>query len=119
MASGYLPPSLRVGNEDVSLELALLVLACHALGQRLPPGDRRQLSIEAIPGVPEAIQNVTKYKGWRIHGPRYRQPEILKRFRLQCWTLKPAFMEREYDRRLELGRHLNPMFESSATVPVA
>jgi hypothetical protein len=111
MASGYLPDRLSAATGNVSLELALLLLACHATGQDLPAEDRRHLSVEAIPGVPEAMANVTKYKDWRIHGPRYHQPGILNPFRLQCWTLKPAFAEREYDPQVELGRHLNPMFE--------
>ncbi|MFZ2644118.1 MAG: hypothetical protein WA117_24220 [Verrucomicrobiia bacterium] len=112
MSSGYLPPLLQVGNEHVSLEFALLLLACHALGRKLPPEERWQLSIEAMAGVTPAIENVRRYKNWRIHGPRYQQSEILKHFRLQCWTLKPAFTERDYDRSIELGRHLNPMFDA-------
>lgn len=112
MDSGYLPPVLQAGSEVVSLEFALLSLACRATGTKLPPGGERQLAIEAMPGVEAAMANVKRYKAWRIHGPRYHQAEILKHFRLQCWTLKPAFRPYEYAPHVETGRHLNPMFES-------
>ena len=112
MSSGYLPAVLSVKSGGVSPELALLLLACHATGHGLPPRDRRQLDVEAIPGVLEAIENVRCYRQWRVHGKQYRQAGILKHFRLQCWTLKPAFAAREYPDGIELGRHLNPMVES-------
>jgi hypothetical protein len=112
MSSGYLPPRLSRANGELSLEFVLLLLARHATALPAPPPeDKRVLSVEAIPGVSEAIENVKRYKGWSIHGPRYHAPEILKHFRLQCWTLKPAFTEQEYDQGIELGRHLNPMFD--------
>ena len=111
MGSGYLPPALRVEGQTLSLESALLLLACHALGRELPPEDARRLSIEEIPGVKEAVENVRHYKGWTVHGERYHQAEILKHFRLQCWTVKPAFVPWEYEPHVELGRYLNPMFE--------
>jgi len=88
-----------------------VLLSCHAAGQKLPSRDRMNLSVEAIPGVSSAIMNVEGYKTWRIHGPRYHQDAILKHFRLQCWTLKPAFVEREYDSGIQLGRYINPMFD--------
>ncbi len=112
MDSGYLPPVLQVGKEVVSLEFALLLLACQTTGSTLPPESKRQLSIEAMPGVAEAMTSVRRYKSWSIHGPRYGQAEILKHFRLQCWTLKPAFRPHEYASQVEIGRHLNPMFDS-------
>ncbi len=110
LASGYLPSRLSAAG-GVSLELALLLLACHALGRTLPPPDARRLDIEAVPGVAEAVRNVKRYKDWSIHGPRYHADQIVKHFRLQCWTLKPAFAEKDYDRRAALGRYHNPMFE--------
>lgn len=110
-ACGYLPPVLSEQNGRISPELALMLLACHALGRSLPAKDKLNLSLGAIPGVGEAIENVKRYKKWRVHGERYHQEEILKHFRLQCWTLKPAFAEREYESDVRLGRYLNSMFE--------
>lgn len=110
MASGYLPPKLSVPGNSVSLESALLLLAYHATGRPLSFKDE-PLPIQAMPGVEEAIKNVERYKAWSIHGPRYHSEAIVKHFRLQCWTLKPAYTEREYGTGIELGRHLNPMFE--------
>ena len=107
---GYLPPVLSGDNGNISPELALMLLACHAIGQDLPSSDQLNLSVEAIPGVSSAIMNVKRYKEWRIHGPRYHQDAILKHFRLQCWTLKPAFVRQEYGSGVELGRYVNPMF---------
>jgi len=109
--NGYLPPALSENHENISPELALVLLSCHAIGQRVPSDDRLNLSVEAIPGVTEAIANVRRYSEWVCHGPRYHQYAILKHFRLQCWTLKPAFAEREYDSGIELGRYVNPMFD--------
>jgi hypothetical protein len=111
MSSGYLPPQLECGGGIVALEAVLLQLACHATGRGLPPEDRRRLSVDAIPGVPEAVENVKQYKGWRIHGERYHQGPILEHFKRQCWTLKPALTQQEYDREVTLGRCVNPMFE--------
>ena len=103
VSSGYLPPVLSARNGGISPELALLLLACEATGQELPPEDRRHLTIEAIPGVAEAIDNVRSYKKWGIHGEQYHQPGVLKHFRLQCWTLKPAFTAREYPSEIGIG----------------
>ncbi|MDD4869086.1 MAG: hypothetical protein PHR77_00900 [Kiritimatiellae bacterium] len=107
MSSGYLPSQL----DCCSLEFALLRLACHATGCSLPPEKDRKLSLEAIPGVCEAMENVKRYKNWRIHGERYHQAEILKHFRLQCWTIKPAFTEHEYASDIKLSRNLNSMLD--------
>lgn len=111
MASGYLPPQLDCCGGSVSLGSAILHLACHATDRNLPPENKRRLSVDAIPGVPEATENVKRYKKWRIHGERYHQVPILEHFKRQCWTLKPAFTQHEYDQEVALGRHLNPMFE--------
>ena len=111
MSSGYLPPQLDCCGGTVALESAILHLACHATGRALPPGSKRRLSVDAIPGVSEATENVKRYKKWRIHGERYHQAPILAHFRRQCWTLKPAFTQTEYERGVALGRYLNPMFE--------
>jgi len=108
---GYLPRSLCEDNGNISPEQALMLLSCHAIGQKLPSDDRLNLSVAAITGVSEAIKAVERYKEWGIHGYRYRQDAILKYFRLQCWTLKPAFEAREYDPAVELGRYVNPMFD--------
>jgi len=108
---GYLPPALSEDNGNISPELALMLLSCHAIRQKLPSSDRLNLSLEAIPGVSSAIMNVERYKEWSIHGPRYHQDAILRHFRLQCWTLKPAFVKREYGSGIELGRYVNPMFD--------
>jgi hypothetical protein len=111
MSSGYLPPQLDCCGGTVSLGSAILHLACHATGRDLPPENKRRLSVDAIPGVPEATENVKRYKKWRIHGQRYHQAPILEHFQRQCWTLKPAFTQPEYDEGVALGRYLNPMFE--------
>ena len=111
MACGYLPHTLSSVVGGVSPEYALMLLAGHALGRDLPSDDRLNLSIEAIPGVTTAVKNVKEYKKWGIHGERYCQDAILKHFRLQCWTLKPAFTADEYNAGVEIGRHLNPMFD--------
>jgi len=109
-ASGYLPPALSESCGSITPEQALIVLACAALGQELTPPDARLESVEAIPGVPEALANVRRYADWRIHGQLYHQPGILEPFRRQCWTLKPAFVAEHYGAGVELGRHVNPMF---------
>ena len=110
-ASGYLPPALSAANVRIAPELAMVLLACHALGRDVPPADAVNASLEAIPGMTEALENMKKCAKWGIHGPRYHGDVLQKHFRLQCWTLKPAFTEREYDPGIVLGRHLNPMFE--------
>jgi hypothetical protein len=109
--SGYLPSALSEDNGNISPELALVLLSYHAIGQKIPSDDRLNLSVEAIPGVAEAVANVKRYREWICHGQRYHQDAILKHFRLQCWTLKPAFTEREYDSGIELGCYVNPMFD--------
>jgi hypothetical protein len=111
MDSGYLPPQLEIPGVRVSLDAALLHLAGHAAGRELPAESARRLSVEAIPGVSAALDNVRRYKDWTCHGPRYHAEAIRNHFRRQCWTLKPAYTAAEYDARIELGRDLNPMFE--------
>jgi len=110
MACGYLPHTLGELAGGVSPEYALMLLACQAIGCDLPSADRLNLSIDAIPGVPAAIENVKEYEKWAIRDERYGYAAIRKHFRLQCWTLKPAFTAEEYDAGIKLGRHLNPMF---------
>jgi len=110
-SSGYLPPQLACCGGTIALGSAILHLACHATGRDLPPEDKRQPSVDAIQGVTEAVENVKRYKKWRIHGERYHQAPILEHFKRQCWTLKPAFTQQDYDQGVELGRYLNPMFE--------
>lgn len=111
MSAGYLPPSVACGGQEMALELAMLQLARHATGRNMPAENQRRLSLDAIPGVADAVERLKTYKDWRIHGPRYHQAAIVEQFRRQCWTLKPAFTAEEYDRDVGLGRHLNPMFE--------
>ena len=94
--TGYLPPAVSGGNQLISPEAGLLLLACRATGTSLPAPEDRQLSIDTIPGVSEAIENVTKYEKWCCHGPRYHQPGIIEPFRRQCWTLKPAYEPHDY-----------------------
>jgi len=112
MASGYLPARLGPAAGGIVPEAALLRLACHAAGAELPAEGRRRLMVEAIPGVEGALENVRRYKDWCIHGPRYHAAAIQKHFRLQCWTLKPAYTAAEYDPQVSLGRYVNPMFET-------
>lgn len=111
MASGYLPPTLPLAGVHVSLESAMLLLACHATGRQMPAGATARLAIDAIPGAAEAVEQVKRCKDWRIHGPDYHQAGILKHFCLQCWTLKPAFTPAEYASDVVLCRDLNPMFD--------
>ena len=109
MASGYLPATVSAEEGPLSLEVALHVLATPAAGWAEPPGEWRERA-EARPScIHEAEANVRRYKDWRVHGDQYHQDAILKHFRLQCWTLKPAFTAGEYPDDVELGRHLNPM----------
>lgn len=112
MASGYLPAQIGAPPTGVTPEAALLRLACHAAGAELPPAEERQLTVEAIPGVKAALQNVRRYKDWCIHGPRYHPEAIQSHFLRQCWTLKPAYTAPEYGPGVSLGRHVNPMFET-------
>jgi len=108
-ATGYLPPAFSAANSHIAPELALLVLACHATGSPLPDPDDRQLPLDTMPGVAEAIENVKRYRDWCCHGPRYHQPGIVEPFRRQCWTLKPAFTPDEYGPGVELGVGLAPI----------
>ncbi|MEW6360335.1 MAG: hypothetical protein AB1696_28635 [Planctomycetota bacterium] len=110
-AGGYLPPALGEANGRIAPELALVLLACHALGRDAPGADVLNPSLEAIPGMTDAMANLKKYREWGIHGPRYHAEAIQRHFRLQCWTLKPAFTEREYGSGVVLGRYSNPMFD--------
>ncbi|MCE5218680.1 hypothetical protein LLH03_16825 [bacterium] len=110
-STGALPEALADDGHWTSPEAALLSLACHALGRPLPPEGSRRLSLEAIPGVPEALENVRGYKDWRVHGPGYHQPGILAPFLRQCWTLKPAVRDGKYGEGVETGDYLNPMFD--------
>ena len=107
-SSGALPVVLAYAGATVSPEAALLRLAGHALGRALPPGDAWRLSVEAIPGVTEAIEKVRGYRNWRIHGPEYHQPGIIDPFRRQCWTLKPAVRGGAYGEGVEVGRLPQP-----------
>ena len=96
LETGYLPHIVSGGNQPISPATALLLLACRATGRSLPPPEARQLSVNAIPGVSEAVENVAKYKKWCCHGARYHQPGIIEPFRRQCWTLKPACESHDY-----------------------
>ncbi|MGD9497134.1 MAG: hypothetical protein AB7Y46_12625 [Armatimonadota bacterium] len=113
-ASGYLPAELSEGCREITPEQALILLACSALERPLIAPDQRRETVEAIPGVPEAIANVRRYRSWRCHGQQYRPEGILDPFRRQCWTLKPAFTAEGYGSGVQLGRHMNPMFERPA-----
>ncbi|HCA47643.1 MAG TPA: hypothetical protein DEP45_09905 [Armatimonadetes bacterium] len=110
-ASGYLPARLSELCGSINPEQALLVLASEALGRELPPADAQRPTVDAIPGVPEALKLARNYRNWRPHGLDYRQTPILEHLRRQCWTLKPALLAEQYGEGVELGRHLNPMFE--------
>jgi hypothetical protein len=110
-ASGYLPARLSELCGCISPEQALLVLASEALDRELPPADVQRPTVDAIPGVPEAMKIARAYRNWRPHGLDYRQAPILEHMRRQCWTLKPALLAEQYGEGVQLGRHLNPMFE--------
>lgn len=110
-ASGYLPPVLSEAAGRIAPELALVLLAYYALGRDIQSSDSLNVSLEAIPGMSKAMENMKKNEKWCIHGPRYHGDVLQKQFRLQCWTVKPAFTEREYDSDVILGRYLNPMFD--------
>ena len=108
---GYLPHVLRVDGCEVTLAQALMLLACHALAKPPARVDPDRLCTAAIPGVAEATEKVRGYANWRCHGPQYHQPGIVEPFIRQCWTLKPAYTAGEYGPGVELGRHVNPMFD--------
>jgi hypothetical protein len=109
--SGYLPARLSELCGRINPEQALLVLSSEALGRELPPADAQRPTVDAIPGVPEALKIARAYRNWRPHGRDYRQTPILEHMRRQCWTLKPALLAEQYGEGVQLGRHLNPMFE--------
>jgi hypothetical protein len=109
--SGYLPDTLGEACGGIWPEQAILILACHALGQELPARPDRRPFVHAIPGVDEALENVRKHMKWRCHQGWYHQPGIIGPFVRQCWTLKPAMVAEGYGEGVELGRHLNPMFD--------
>lgn len=109
-ASGYLPARLSEVCGAMTPGQALLVLASEALGRDLPPPDARMPTVDAIPGVPEALEIARGFRNWRPHGLDYHQTPILEQMRRQCWTLKPALLAGEYADDVELGRHVNPMF---------
>jgi hypothetical protein len=108
--SGYLPPELTEACGSITPEQALIALACEALNRALPAADERAPTLDAIPGVPEAMANVRRYVSWTCHGQQYHPPGIREPFRRQCWTLKPAFTADGYGEGVTLGRHANPMF---------
>lgn len=107
--SGYLPAALSDRSGRISPEVALILLACHALGRKPSDVSRWNATVDAIPGVAEATERVEGYRAWAPHGPQYHQAGILKHFRLQAWTLKPAFTRDQYPDDVKLGRDLNPM----------
>lgn len=109
-ASGYLPEGLGATNGHLALECALWVLACDVMG--IDPGHRQQApaTVDAIPGMAEACQNVALLKDWRNHSPRFDQQNLSKYFRWQGWTLKPAMPAGDYAEGIETGTHLNPAF---------
>ena len=111
MGCGYLPPALGAASGGIAPELALVLLAGQAVGERVAP-DPERLTVDAIPGVAEATEKVRGYRKWRVHGEQYHQDGIVNPFRLQAWTLKPAFAADEYPEGVRLGRHLNPMVET-------
>jgi len=107
--SGYLPTALDGHSGDMGPEAALVLLACHAIGRDPADVPDWHLTVEAIPGVAEATERVERYRDWKPHGPQYNQEGILKHFRLQAWTLKPAFTRDKYPDGTKLGRQLNAM----------
>lgn len=113
-ASGYLPASLATGNR-MTCEAALWLLSAAArdLDPNALPTPR--LTLEAIPGVPGAIENVRGCRNWRVHGPLYRQENILKHFIAQTWTYKPAYEAADYPDDVETGTALNPSLPFRST----
>lgn len=101
-ASGYLPPAVHTTAGNISLENAILRLACHALG-KAPKGESALPAIESIPGMAEAAAIVANYAAWGVHGAEYHPAGIRDPFRLQAWTLKPAYTEHEYAAGIELA----------------
>lgn len=108
--SGYLPGALSASSHRLTPASVLVWLACDALGIKPGAQTASNLSVEAIPGVPEAIENVKRYRDWRVHGTLYRQENILWHFRSQCWTYKPAFEAGTYPAGVETADYLNTAF---------
>ena len=107
-SSGYLPEGLGEENGRLSLEAALVLLSCDAAGVPLSAIQSPRLTVDAIPGLAEAAEEVGRLKDWRIHDPEFGQENISKYFTWQAWTLKPAFRREEYAAEVEVGIHLNP-----------
>ena len=107
--SGYLPAFLDAESGRVSPEAALIALACRAADVSPAGGCDWNPSIDAMPNLAEAIEKVKGYKAWTPHGPQYNQEGILKHFRQQAWTLKPAMPKGDYPEGVRLGRELNAM----------
>lgn len=108
--SGYLPARLSEVCGSITPAQALMVLASEALGRPLPADEARAATVDAIPGVREALEIARSFRNWRPHGLGFRQTPILEHTRSQCWTLKPALLAHEYADDVTLGRHRNPMF---------
>ncbi len=108
--TGYLPAQLSLGNGRLRPEQAMVLLAAHALGHA-PPSPRQPSYTETIPGVADALEVVRGCESWRPHGQQFNLAGITEPFLRQCWTVKPAFTQGEYQSGVEPGRHLNPMFD--------
>ncbi len=108
--SGYLPECLGSESGYLALEAALVLLSCDVLNTDPGSVHSPQLSVDAIPGVAEASENVGNYENWRVFGPLYNRSNILWHFRSQTWTFKPAFEENEYGPDVQLGGQLNTAF---------
>ena len=113
---------LRIFRDEagrLSLEAALVTLACDAIGAPLSTVKSPRLTVDAIPGFAEAAAEVGKLKNWRIHEPAFDQANLSKYFHWQAWTLKPAFCAEEYGEGIEIGTHLNPAFPFAMRNPDA
>ena len=109
IGSGYLPAALSEQSGRIGPGIALILLACHAAGRKPSDVSGWNPTVDAIPGIADAAERTRGYKNWGPHGPQYNQAGILKHFRLQAWTLKPAFTRDKYPGDVELGRDLNAM----------
>jgi hypothetical protein len=107
--SSYLPSTLDGETGRVSPEAALIALACRATGTDPSEVSCWNPSLDAVPNLVEATEKVKGYEAWAPHGPQYNQEGILKHFRLQAWTLKPALQSGQYPEGVGLGRDLNAM----------
>ena len=56
-------------NGHIGLGAALVLLSCDATGTPVQAVAAPRLTIDAIPGVPEALELVGRLKDWRIHEP--------------------------------------------------